>query len=167
MPYDPHTIDSSNDSSSSSMLPFVVGFFFAFRLFIMLLSVRVLGTDPRTGTALEPRRRFPAASLRCLLFIGSRSPTHKRVDAVAGNSLGDCLPRVFLLQFAMERCGIHRHIKRVLVRNDRGRCHCSFVDPVCAADRGDQSLHGGIRVGCCGRGRDRMDHASPIRPSPG
>ncbi|MGA9668558.1 MAG: O-antigen ligase family protein [Terracidiphilus sp.] len=28
---------------------FVVGFFFSFRLFIMLLSVRVLGTDPQTG----------------------------------------------------------------------------------------------------------------------
>src|SRR5580704_2117995 len=28
-----------------------VGFFFSFRLFIMLLSVRVLGTDPQTGVA--------------------------------------------------------------------------------------------------------------------
>ena len=34
-------------------LPFVVGFYFAFRTFIMLLSVRLLGTDPRTGTALS------------------------------------------------------------------------------------------------------------------
>jgi exopolysaccharide production protein ExoQ len=28
---------------------FIVGFFFSFRLFIMLLSVRILGTDPQTG----------------------------------------------------------------------------------------------------------------------
>ncbi len=32
-------------------LPFAVGCFFSFRLFIMLLSVRVLGTDPQTGAA--------------------------------------------------------------------------------------------------------------------
>lgn len=32
-------------------LPFAVGFYFSFRLFIMLLSVRILGTDPQTGAA--------------------------------------------------------------------------------------------------------------------
>jgi O-antigen ligase len=30
-----------------------VGFFFAFRAFIMVLSVRILGTDPQTGTAIS------------------------------------------------------------------------------------------------------------------
>ena len=33
----------------SNGVAFAVGFFFSFRLFIMLLSVRVLGTDPQTG----------------------------------------------------------------------------------------------------------------------
>jgi exopolysaccharide production protein ExoQ len=33
----------------TGFLASVVGFFFSFRLFIMLLSVRVLGTDPQTG----------------------------------------------------------------------------------------------------------------------
>jgi exopolysaccharide production protein ExoQ len=32
-------------------MAFAVGFFFSFRLFIMLLSVRILGTDPQTGVA--------------------------------------------------------------------------------------------------------------------
>ena len=32
-----------------SAIAFAIGFFFSFRLFIMLLSVRVLGTDPQTG----------------------------------------------------------------------------------------------------------------------
>jgi O-antigen ligase len=41
------------DSLPANTLPFVVGFYFSFRLFIMLLSVRVLGTDPRTGTAFD------------------------------------------------------------------------------------------------------------------
>jgi O-antigen ligase len=31
----------------------VVGFFFSFRLFIMLLSVRILGTDPQTGVEIS------------------------------------------------------------------------------------------------------------------
>lgn len=33
----------------SDGVAFAVGFFFSFRLFIMLLSVRILGTDPQTG----------------------------------------------------------------------------------------------------------------------
>jgi exopolysaccharide production protein ExoQ len=41
------------DSLTVNTLPFVVGFYFSFRLFIMLLSVRLLGTDPRTGTAVS------------------------------------------------------------------------------------------------------------------
>lgn len=39
--------------ATATALPFVVGLYFGFRLFIMLLSVRVLGMDPRTGTALD------------------------------------------------------------------------------------------------------------------
>ena len=38
--------------SQTSSLASVVGFFFAFRAFIMVLSVRILGTDPQTGTAI-------------------------------------------------------------------------------------------------------------------
>ncbi len=41
------------DGSATNVLPFVVGFYFAFRSFIMVLSVRILGTDPRTGTGLS------------------------------------------------------------------------------------------------------------------
>src|SRR5579863_10413367 len=52
MPSHLHMIERTPASPSASALPYLVGFFFAFRLFIMLLSVRVLGADPRTGTAL-------------------------------------------------------------------------------------------------------------------
>lgn len=34
-------------------LPFIVGFFFSFRLFIMLLSVRILGTEVQTGVEID------------------------------------------------------------------------------------------------------------------
>ncbi|QHN04990.1 O-antigen ligase family protein [Granulicella sp. WH15] len=39
--------------SPDTAMPFVVGFFFSFRLFIILLSVRALGTDPQTGTEIS------------------------------------------------------------------------------------------------------------------
>ncbi len=43
-------IDGSSAHASVEALPWVVGFYFAFRLFIVLLSVRLLGTEPQTGT---------------------------------------------------------------------------------------------------------------------
>jgi exopolysaccharide production protein ExoQ len=41
------------DDAASSVLPAAVGFFFAFRSFIMVLSVRLFGMDPRTGTGIS------------------------------------------------------------------------------------------------------------------
>lgn len=38
--------------STTTGVPFLVGFFFAFRMFIMLLSVRLLRFDPKTGTGI-------------------------------------------------------------------------------------------------------------------
>jgi O-antigen ligase len=50
--------------NQTSTLAFVVGFFFAFRAFIIVLSVRILGTDPQTGTAISL-----AANGLLLLFV--------------------------------------------------------------------------------------------------
>jgi exopolysaccharide production protein ExoQ len=41
------------DSPAVKWPSFVVGFFFAFRSFIVVLSVHLIGTDPRTGTAIN------------------------------------------------------------------------------------------------------------------
>src|SRR5580698_3518945 len=41
------------DCPPSTILPFAVGFYFAFRTFIMVLAVTLLGADPRTGTGLS------------------------------------------------------------------------------------------------------------------
>ena len=41
------------DNAAAGVLPGAVGFFFAFRSFIMVLSVRLLGADPRTGTGIS------------------------------------------------------------------------------------------------------------------
>lgn len=39
--------------SPTSIVPFTVGFYFAFRVITVLVSVRFLGADPRTGTAIN------------------------------------------------------------------------------------------------------------------
>ena len=44
--------------SSVFALPFTIGFYFAFRLFIMLLGVRVLGMDPQTGVEISLSLNF-------------------------------------------------------------------------------------------------------------
>src|ERR1700722_16321685 len=47
-----HQSKHRHDPTANS-LPFVVGFYFAFRSFIMVLAVELLGADPRTGTGLS------------------------------------------------------------------------------------------------------------------
>lgn len=42
-----------NDVASTWLLPLAIGFYFAFRPFIVLLSARTLGMDPRTGTGIN------------------------------------------------------------------------------------------------------------------
>src|ERR1700734_420515 len=41
------------DRSTATTLPFVVGIYFGFRSFILVLSVHLLGVDPAVGTALN------------------------------------------------------------------------------------------------------------------
>lgn len=43
----------SQCNEAATALPLIVGLYFGFRSFMVVLSVRVLGTDPRTGTALD------------------------------------------------------------------------------------------------------------------
>src|SRR3984957_14199039 len=54
--------------STGSGLAWAVGFFFAFRLFIMILSVWILGTDPQTGVAICLVLNF--AMLGLVVFSG-------------------------------------------------------------------------------------------------
>jgi exopolysaccharide production protein ExoQ len=51
-------------------LPFMVGFFFSFRLFIMLLSVRLLGTDNETGVEISLVLNFVLLLLVAFQSIG-------------------------------------------------------------------------------------------------
>ena len=51
-------VQGSNALSIRTGMPFIVGLFFSFRLFIMLLSVRVFGTDPQRGTEISLALNF-------------------------------------------------------------------------------------------------------------
>jgi len=46
-------VSTDRASAPPSALPILVGFYFGFRSFILVLSVHLLGVDPRTGTALD------------------------------------------------------------------------------------------------------------------
>lgn len=45
--------NETHSKSPTSGVPFAVGFYFAFRVITVLVSVRILGADPRTGTAIN------------------------------------------------------------------------------------------------------------------
>ena len=53
----PANIDNLENEPPSSTpttgVPFAVGYYFAFRIITVLVSVRICGTDPRTGTAIN------------------------------------------------------------------------------------------------------------------
>lgn len=53
MPPNDATLDIEHDRSTTKPLPLLIGFYFGFRLFILVLSVHLLGVDPPVGTALN------------------------------------------------------------------------------------------------------------------
>jgi len=53
MPSLPNSEALAPNQHQTSTLALIAGFFFSFRAFIMVLSVRLLGTDPQTGTAIS------------------------------------------------------------------------------------------------------------------
>ena len=63
-----------SDLDSYTGVAFGVGVFFSFRLFVMLLSVRVLGTDPQVGTGITLLLNF----LLLLLVLFQASGTSRK-----------------------------------------------------------------------------------------
>src|ERR1700677_1223649 len=102
-------------------LPFIVGFFFSFRLFIMLLSVRLLGTDDQTGVEISLVLNFLLPLLVAFqsLWIGRpREPEHV---ATAERPLDGHFSMFLWLQFVVERYTIPVRGNCLLVRDGR-RC---------------------------------------------
>jgi exopolysaccharide production protein ExoQ len=87
MPENPDAGKLDLHENESSPLAFVVGFFFAFRAFIMVLSVRMLGTDPQTGTAIS----LAAGGLLLLLVAFSTVGQNTRsLRQIAGTASVRC-----------------------------------------------------------------------------
>ncbi|HEX5234710.1 MAG TPA: O-antigen ligase family protein [Silvibacterium sp.] len=54
MPSNIHNLANEPPSNAqTSAVPFAVGYYFAFRVITVVVSVRICGTDPRTGTAIN------------------------------------------------------------------------------------------------------------------
>jgi exopolysaccharide production protein ExoQ len=58
---------------ASTGLPWLAGFFFAFRLFVMLLAVRVLGTDEQSGVEIDLVLGFLLLALVAFQSIGQHN----------------------------------------------------------------------------------------------
>jgi exopolysaccharide production protein ExoQ len=56
-------------------VPFLVGLFFSFRLFVMLLSVRLFGTDPQTGSEVSLTLNYLLLIAVALLSLGASKRT--------------------------------------------------------------------------------------------
>lgn len=64
------TSEASFERAQVQCLPFAVGFYFSFRLSIVLISVRVFGLEPSTGSALSLSLDCLLLGLVCLDSIG-------------------------------------------------------------------------------------------------
>jgi exopolysaccharide production protein ExoQ len=71
--------DQSYPPPASTGLPFIVGFFFSFRLFIMLLSVRVLGTEVQTGVEIDLTINFLLLILVAFQTLGAADMANTRM----------------------------------------------------------------------------------------
>lgn len=62
-------------------LPFITGFYFSFRLFSVLLSVRVFGSDPRIGVEIDLALNFMLLGLVALSTLGEvRYPIRRMMN---------------------------------------------------------------------------------------
>lgn len=62
--------DRHTDNATTSALSFAVGFYFAFRPFIVLLSVRILRMDPQTGTGINLALNFAFLVVAAFCCLG-------------------------------------------------------------------------------------------------
>lgn len=68
----PSRHERENVPNPSTMgMPFAVGFYFAFRIAIVLLSVRILGTSPQSGAAINLGLNFFFLTLTAFFALGN------------------------------------------------------------------------------------------------
>ena len=70
-----HFVERPVALSADTGIPFLVGLFFSFRLFVMLLSVRLFGTDPQTGSEVSLMLNYLLLFVVALLSLGAAKRT--------------------------------------------------------------------------------------------
>jgi O-antigen ligase len=73
----------NENASSHSTMAFVTGFFFAFRLIIPVFSVRILGTDPSTGSGVRLALSLALLWAVCIVGLGS---TNRSLSSILQSS---------------------------------------------------------------------------------
>jgi exopolysaccharide production protein ExoQ len=65
-----NSVAATTDSSDATGVAFAIGFYFSFRLILVLLTVRLLGADPRTGTAITLATDLLLVLVACFFCLG-------------------------------------------------------------------------------------------------
>jgi hypothetical protein len=78
-------MDDDLQPPASSAMAFAIGFFFSFRAIIPLFSVRVLGTEPRTGAEVSLALTFFLLGLVCLHSLGPGSRSLRSMLALSSS----------------------------------------------------------------------------------
>jgi exopolysaccharide production protein ExoQ len=76
-------MDDDLQPPAGSAMAFAIGFFFSFRTAITLLSVRVFGTEPRTGTEVSLALTFFLLVLVCFQSLGPGSRSWRSIFALS------------------------------------------------------------------------------------
>lgn len=69
--------EGSSALSADTGMPFIVGLFFSFRLFVMLISVRIFGIDQQTGTGICLALNFLLLAVVAFQCFGAADRTFK------------------------------------------------------------------------------------------
>jgi exopolysaccharide production protein ExoQ len=75
--------DARSGNTSASALPPVIGFYFAVRVFIVLLSVRVLRTDPQVGTGINLAFNISLLAVVAFCFLGQVRYSFRQMVQIA------------------------------------------------------------------------------------
>ncbi len=70
-----HFVERPTALTADTGIPFLVGLFFSFRLFVMLLSVRLFGTDPQTGSEVSLMLNYLLLIAVALVSLGAAKRT--------------------------------------------------------------------------------------------
>ena len=151
--------------SPTGAVPSAVGFYFAFRTMAVLVSVRIFGAEPQTGTGINIVVDYSPFAYDCILLSGQHSLSIQTNCEIARCPVGIAFPRILLLQPTMEQHSVPHQFNCVLVRNDRGFLDCRYAASHWAAHRSLRLLNEWLYMGRMHGGSRCVAYARTIRPA--